>query len=56
MSITDRVPTLPTNRRCPKCQTLLVCEKHEASDGGHVDLCYTCPVCSFYQWIDGSDA
>lgn len=53
--------TLATEEECPKCRekgakTVMVCQMWESADEAHEDFKYTCPVCSFYYWVDGADA
>ena len=41
---------------CPKCGGSIYCKTWESSCGGYEDDKFTCSVCGYYWWVDGSDS
>jgi hypothetical protein len=45
-----------SDRHCDQCGALMTVARWDSSDGAYTDEKYTCPVCAWTLWVDGSDA
>jgi ssDNA-binding Zn-finger/Zn-ribbon topoisomerase 1 len=54
----DLADAVPSQRKCSKCGSPMVCQTWESSCGGYEDYKYTCTnkSCRHVHWVDGIDS